>query len=818
MIHIDKIPDYQLFAHNANAREISDAIGEILKTKETNIKIKLNPIKQDNVENIDFDERCIKYFEENFEGLAKEAPIILPCKEPEKFKEIVKTMEYWCRKTNKSSSIKGLVLHSFSVFRHLKHFGFTREVLKRSLKIRAFSDEPVTIVYNPQENVLLLIRNAKNRDLKTDVKLGLDDLKMFILLCNNNLKGSNMKLISLVVTGEEHDFHSKCVNCVNNVLSLETFKDLPTFENWYENKATYFEKESVQNISANFMKVFVAKITGAVAATFIYGEYMPTMTVNSNEKMENLSVLLTRQQMDILYSQHKHIIIKGGFGCGKTIIAAAMLKKISESLRNDEKLYYICYDSRSELLSQITKDVEKKTDANITPYHNKERRNLSEIMRDILQQDESTKKTNFIVDEYDGEDLDESEANRLNIVFSESLKESFILLIVQPIEKERIIFNTHQSQNRFDLLKNMELHQLNMVMRNSVEIHNLIKVTMDLLQKQKTVFIHHKTNKTETEVKMVVPISRNNAVNELSKPGSDINRELNSRKKESHEQNHEERSSVLKLGLDEAQAVSESVLKKDDGVVTNFLNAATGFFSFGKNKTTTKFHYAAVDKTGHKITTKKPVLCEVEGKSGFQKIISLIAIFEERQVRKGEHVVLHFDTTTNAIPEIFVFAFAHHFKMQDKMTSNYKVFKSREKSILVCSYPTFRGLEHPKITVVLDRDIYYVQHYLVETLARCTTDLCVVVLKTSSTLKEVTAEWKSKQVIEQWNVKIATDVAEGENFKTELKSNRNCNIVNATFSFEYYKKLEKEFEELATENRIFQYKDEFEARRTLQER
>ena len=818
MIHIDKIPDYQLFAHNANAREISDAIGEILKTKETNIKIKLNPIKQDNVENIDFDERCIKYFEENFEGLAKEAPIILPCKEPEKFKEIVKTMEDWCRKTNKSSSIKGLVLHSFSVFRHLKHFGFTKEVLKRSLKIRAFSDEPVTIVYNPQENVLLLIRNAKNRDLKTDVKLGLDDLKMFILLCNNNLKGSNMKLISLVVTGEEHDFHSKCVNCVNNVLSLETFKDLPTFENWYENKATYFEKESVQNISANFIKVFVAKITGAVAATFIYGEYMPTMTVNSNEKMENLSVLLTRQQMDILYSQHKHIIIKGGFGCGKTIIAAAMLKKISESLRNDEKLYYICYDSRSELLSQITKDVEKKTDANITPYHNKERRNLSEIMRDILQQDESTKKTNFIVDEYDGEDLDESEANRLNIVFNESLKQSFILLIAQPIEKERIIFSTQQSKNRFDILKNMELHQLNLVMRNSVEIHNLIKVTMDLLQKQKTVFIHHKTNKTESEVKMVVPISRNNAVNELSKPGSDINRELNSRKKESHEQNHEERSSVLKLGLDEAQAVSESVLKKDDGVVTNFLNAATGFFSFGKNKTTTKLHYAAVDETGHKITTKKPVLCEVEGKSGFQKIISLIAIFEERQVRKGEHVVLHFDTTTNAIPEIFVFAFAHHFKMQDKMTSNYKVFKSREKSILVCSYPTFRGLEHPKITVVLDRDIYYVQHYLVETLARCTTDLCVVVLKTSSTLKEVTAEWKSKQVIEQWNVKIATDVAEGENFKTELKSNRNCNIVNATFSFEYYKKLEKEFEELTTENRIFQYKDEFEARRTLQER
>ena len=178
-------------------------------------------------------------------------------------------MESWCRETNKSSSIKGLVLHSFPVYRHLQHFGFTRGVLKRSLKVRPFSEEPVTIVYNPQEHVLLLIRNAENRDLETDVKLGLDDLKMFILLCIDQLKGSKMKRISLVVTGKEHDFQSKCINCVNNVLSLETFKDLPTFENWYENKATYFEKERLENINANFINFFMAKITGVVAATFL---------------------------------------------------------------------------------------------------------------------------------------------------------------------------------------------------------------------------------------------------------------------------------------------------------------------------------------------------------------------------------------------------------------------------------------------------------------------------------------------------------------------------------------------------------------------
>ena len=717
---------------------------------------------------------------------------------------------------------KRIVLHSFSVFRHLKHFGFTRESLQRSLKIRAFSELPVTIVYNPQENVLLLIRNAKNQDLANDIKLGLDDLKMFILLCSDKLKGSNMKLISLVVTGKEHDFKSKCTNCINNVLSLETFKDLPTFENWYENRAMYFEKESMENINARFINFFLAKITGAVAATFIYGEYMPAMTVDSNEKMENLSVLLARQQMEVLYSQHKHIIIKGDFGCGKSVIAAAMLQKISESLKNDEKLYYICYDSRSELLSQIPKDVQKRNYANITPFHNKERHNLSEIMQYILKHEERTKQISFVVDEYDGEDLDKSEAIRLNEVFNGPLKETFILLIVEPIEKHRIIYKTRQRKNRFHLMKNMELHQLNLVMKNSVEIHNLIKVTMAFLQKQKTVFIHRKSNKTENEVKVDVPMHRNKSVNELSKLDSDITRELPSRKGDPLEY-HEESSSIPALGLDEAQAISESVLETGDGAITatrNFLRTAARGLSFGGNKTTTKFNYAAVDKTGHNISTKKPELCEVVGKDGFQKVISLIAIFEERQIKRGEHIVLHFDTATNAIPvpDTFFFLFKHHFKIQDKITNNYKAFKSPEKSILVCSYPTFRGLEHPKITVVIDRDIYYVQHYLLETLTRCTTDLRVVDLKNSSTLKGIRAEWKCKQVIEQRNIEITKDAAERQNSKTELKSTKNANIINVKFSFEYYKKLERECEESVTENKTFQFKEEFEARKTLQQR
>ena len=70
MIHIDKIDGYQIFTHSPKAEDISDAVRKILATKRTNIKVKLSPIKQDNIETTSFEKLCTEYFEGNFETLA----------------------------------------------------------------------------------------------------------------------------------------------------------------------------------------------------------------------------------------------------------------------------------------------------------------------------------------------------------------------------------------------------------------------------------------------------------------------------------------------------------------------------------------------------------------------------------------------------------------------------------------------------------------------------------------------------------------------------------------------------------------------------
>ena len=102
---------------------------------------------------------------------------------------------------------------------------------------------------------------------------------------------------------------------------------------------------------------------------------------------------------------------------------------------------------------------------------------------------------------------------------------------------------------------------------------------MDLLQKQETVFIYSKINERESEVKNDTSMRRNNTVGEWSKTGSDISTELPARERDPFEY-HKQNSSIPKLGLDEAQAVTESVLMKDDRVFRyfrNFINTAARF-------------------------------------------------------------------------------------------------------------------------------------------------------------------------------------------------------------------------------------------------
>ena len=171
----------------------------------------------------------------------------------------------------------------------------------------------------------------------------------------------------------------------------------------------------------------------------------------------------------------------------------------------------------------------------------------------------------------------------------------------------------------------------------------------------------------------------------------------------------------------------------------------------------------------------------------------MIAIFENLDVYNKDHVVLHFDTVNNGIPRNLQFIFEYHFDIHEKVTNNYQEFALPNRSILVCSYLTFRGLEHPEITIIVDRDIYFLQHYLVESLSRCTSKLTIVVLQNSPTLTKVTEEWKKKQLVDQWEIICSKDTQRTD---LDIKKQKDGKI-KITFKSEHYEKMEERFNSLS---------------------
>ena len=769
-IHIEHIDGYTVLAHNPKLDVMCEKIKEAIEKKKKLVGVHLSPFEISHTKEAKFKKQCAKYFERNFKVLAKDNPLIIPWKLPEDHMGIEGIMDHWCKETNRSSAIKGLVLQSISLSKCLNLYGFTDETLRDYLHSENFSEAPIIVVYNPHEKVILLIRKAKSKKLAINMALSLNDVKMFILLFTDELKESGMKIIPLVVT----DANSKsdnpeldCQLCLNHCLSEEEFK---TFKSRWKDKS-YFQSKSVGNLNKGFGEEFLAKATSLMAAAFIYPNSIPKFTSKPCEEMESLAVLLTRQQMEIFYSQDKHIIIKGGFGCGKTIVAAAILEKISEGLLEHEKLFYICYDSRSALVNHMIKDKQGGDVAKVIPVLNENGLNLSQIISDILQEEKNTENVNFVIDEYDSEDLNESEAKMLNHIFAQSLKEAFVFLIIQPIEKERTLNDTQIKGNMFHLLETMKTHNLTLAMRNSTEIHDLVLATKKILSKEVTVYIHYKDNEVGLEEKNNPAKATENATKENQKLSRNSPNESTSMQKD--------RPAYLektpKLGVDEAHAIA--------GVTMEMSN----------HKTISRFTYATGDKIGHKISFKKPKLFKLYG-SKFEKVLSLIAVFEKLDIRNKEQVVLHLGTVNKEIPSTFQFIFEQHFGMHENLTNNYQEFTASKKSILISSFLAFRGLEHPKVTVVVDRDIYFIQHYLVEILARCTLKLSIVVLQDSTTLTKVTQEWETNQLVNQWKT-ICNKGTQKRDFT--VKTQKDDMIINVTFKEEYYELLKNRFEALS---------------------
>ena len=493
------VRSYNTFGHIKNAdkvfEKISNIHGEITKKK---VRVKLPTYEDEKTLSELKESLCEDYFKRYFENQAREYPVILPQRIPKGINKIVSTIERWCIDTNEMSDIKGLVIHSFDASMYFDKWFYdklNKETLCNDLDMKEFPSTPIVIVYNPKENVILLIRKSEKKDIRKEIELCSSDMKLFMVLFGSELKQSDVKVISLLASNAEIDAVSNCTGCKHSIVAVEVLELYELFKTWWEIAVNHYQTKNTGDLDKDKAEAFSAKLLAFLAAAqFI--DNLPTLTKNRSEQMEHMLVMLTPEQKDIFYSGDKHLIIKGPYGCGKTIIARKKLEMLSgEPAKNgkNEIVYFVCYDPRSALYNEIG------SMPNVKVHCNKERNRLSEIITNINEV-ERNENFNLIVDEYDSEDLDKREAERLNNLFERKFQDSFIFLIPQSMEKNREIIKAdkkkREEKNMFHLLETMKQVELNQVMRNPIEISNLLLVTQNFLKGQQTVYKHQREKET----------------------------------------------------------------------------------------------------------------------------------------------------------------------------------------------------------------------------------------------------------------------------------------------------------------------------------
>ena len=84
---------------------------------------------------------------------------------------------------------------------------------------------------------------------------------------------------------------------------------------------------------------------------------LPTLTDNKSQQFKQTYFLYTRQQMDIHFSNAKHVVIQGYYGSGKSILGLKKLELIWKSLGRYEKIIYINFNHKSSLHFLMEKSI-----------------------------------------------------------------------------------------------------------------------------------------------------------------------------------------------------------------------------------------------------------------------------------------------------------------------------------------------------------------------------------------------------------------------------------------------------------------------------
>ncbi|XP_057298864.1 uncharacterized protein LOC130629617 isoform X2 [Hydractinia symbiolongicarpus] len=413
-----------------------------------------------------------------------------------------------CNQTSSvfAQNIKNVILklkyQLFTIFTHYDtkdHIQFLKLDEEFPLNNNLSNDNRILLVFF---NTIINIRynNTTNAfDIQDEFKAGETDLMELSLINKKIFKNGNWAMVNVVAAPnfEVSQDTEVCVNC--NLLCKKTLSEeskiLDFFSNLLQNA---HEKSSSANAKEQYITM-VSKIMCFMATRkALYT--VPSLSDNIHEQISSL--ILSIQQLRILYSKCQKKIITGPLGSGKTVLGLSHLELAYEYCEENSIIFYVIWDDKTLLKQDVVNyanrfNYKSNVDVIVT--------DIVELAKDLKMQKVLTpfqllkslvqkhvgKKLHFIFDEFNGEMLGIEEALSLKQYFKmeAKLENSFIVLLPQSIEKHRS-FVLHETITKHDKYKyeetGLKLYKLERAMRTSELNFQFLRAFENKASKEKT--------------------------------------------------------------------------------------------------------------------------------------------------------------------------------------------------------------------------------------------------------------------------------------------------------------------------------------------
>ena len=226
---------------------------------------------------------------------------------------------------------RGFVFKNYDIAKHLEFLGYDKVVLKEKvgapLKNRSISyiacieEKNVILIYEKISNGSNIVQCLKNIAVM---------VKYFLTLYDKEIQASGVTVIVLLIRGNEKQEFIECKFCHLFSPSLKDFESGINFENWWvpvENYEGWWnlanpgkQKRLFDDIAAEILCFMAVQEKG-----------LPILTDDKSQQFKQTYFLYTPQQMNIHFSDAKHVVIQGSYGSGKSLLGLKKLELISKN-------------------------------------------------------------------------------------------------------------------------------------------------------------------------------------------------------------------------------------------------------------------------------------------------------------------------------------------------------------------------------------------------------------------------------------------------------------------------------------------------------